>query len=310
MSTAQLASATTILAEIALALHPILIKQIGVNLPTQLLARLGTYSVLGTAFSDKADRQLSWGTTSKAAQSILFGLMNLVHIGASYVSYNHLPAGSALALFYTYPFFNILAGVLFLGDSLDTKIIPLMAMAFAGVLMIAKYTKEGEAENPEATENPAEAEKLSEKPAQKKNIALGITASLISAITETLIFMIAKTGEEGSPWLTLLKLYPAAFAALLGWITVTKAPVNTAAGNWIPLILFNVFIGFLGYSLRFWSIPRLPTAVFSILTFIGVAAGYGWGLVYSNEVPSAGALTGAGLITGALAFLGGGGGKN
>ena len=297
MSTAQLASATTILAEIALALHPILIKQIGVNLPTQLLARLGTYSVLGTAFSDKADRKLSWGTTSKVTQSIIFGLMNLVHIGSSYVSYNHLPAGSALALFYTYPFFNILAGVLFLGDSLDTKILPLMAIAFAGVLMIAKYTKD-------SSENPAETENQSEKVADK-NITLGVIASLISAITEAFIFMIAKTSETSSPWLATLKLYPAAFAALLVWITVTKAPVNTATGNWIPLILFNVFIGFLGYSLRFWSIPRLPTAVFSILTFIGVAAGYGWGLVYSNEVPSAGALTGAGLITAALGFLGG-----
>jgi drug/metabolite transporter (DMT)-like permease len=225
--------------------------------------------------------------------------MNLVHIGASYVSYNHLPAGSALALFYTYPFFNILAGVLFLGDSLDTKIIPLMAMAFAGVLMITKYTKDGETETTASQES-----------SPKKNIALGVAASLISAITETLIFMIAKTGEEGSPWLTLLKLYPAAFAALLGWITVTKAPINTVAGNWIPLILFNVFIGFLGYSLRFWSIPRLPTAVFSILTFIGVAAGYGWGLMYAKEVPSAGALAGAGLITGSLAFLGKAAGKN
>jgi len=40
MSTAQLATATTIVAEIAMALHPILIKQVGVNLPTQLLVRL------------------------------------------------------------------------------------------------------------------------------------------------------------------------------------------------------------------------------------------------------------------------------
>ena len=313
MSTTQLASATTILAEIALALHPILIKQIGVNLPTQLLARLGTYTVLGTAFSEKTDRKLSWGTTSKATQSIVFGLMNLVHIGASYISYNHLPAGSALALFYTYPFFNILAGVLFLGDTLDTKLLPLMAMAFGGVLMIAKYTKEGEEETEKQSENSADSENTGRHPTQstqptqsKKNIILGITASLISAITETLIFMIVKSGEEPSPWLPILKLYPAAFVALLGWITVTKASVNTTIGNWIPLILFNAFIGFLGYSLRFWSIPRLPTAVFSILTFIGVAAGYTWGLVYSNEVPSAGALTGAGLITGALAFLSGG----
>jgi drug/metabolite transporter (DMT)-like permease len=292
-TTTQLASATTILAEIALALYPILIKQVNVSLPIQLLARLGTFSGLGLALSDKTDRQLSWGSTSKSTQSIGFGIMNLIHIAASYISYNHLPAGSALALFYTYPFFNILAGVLFLGESFDTSLIPLMAMAFVGVLMIAKYTKDEE-EFSETTEN---------KPV-KRNIALGITASLISAFTETLIFMVAKTGEGGSPWLTILKLYPAAFAALLGWISVSKTAENQTAENWIPLILFNVCIGFIGYSIRFWSIPRLSTAVFSLLTFIGVAAGYGWGLLYAKEVPSTGALVGAGLITTAVTLLG------
>jgi drug/metabolite transporter (DMT)-like permease len=290
MNTSQLAAITTITAEIALALHPILIKQINVGLPTQLLARLGTYTVLGTALSSKSEREFSWGSIPTALRSLVFGLMNLVHIASSYVSYKHLPAGSALALFYTYPFFNILAGFLFLGDSISPSLIFLMAVAFTGVLLIAKYTKEGEGEG-EGEEG------------EKKNVALGVGASLISAITETMIFLIAKTGEEASPWLTILKLYPAALLGLVGWIGFSGADWKTSTANWIPLILFNVFIGFLGYSLRFWSIPRLPTAIFSILTFIGVAAGYGWGLAYAKEVPSAGALTGAGLITAALGFL-------
>ena len=141
MDTSQLATLTTITAEIALALHPILIKQIGVSLPTQLFARLGIYSALATGLSSPADRKFSWGSWSAATQSIVFGLMNLVHIGTSYLSYEHLPAGSALALFYTYPFFNILIGVLFLGDSFDFKLLPLLAMAFLGVLLISKYKR-------------------------------------------------------------------------------------------------------------------------------------------------------------------------
>ena len=291
MSTTQLATAATIIAEIALALYPILIKSVNVSLPIQLLARLGTFSGLGLALSDKSDRKLSWGGTSQAGQSILFGLMNLIHISASYTSYNHLPAGSALALFYTYPFFNILAGVLFLGDSFNSAHLPLLAMAFAGVLLIAKYTKDGD----EGTEKTT---------ASKRSIGFGITAALISACTESLIYLVAKTDETQSPILSIMKLYPAAFTALIGWITVTKTPITASAGNWSTLLIFNVLIGFLGYGIRFWSIPRLPTAVFSILTFIGVAAGYLWGLLYAEEVPSMGALTGAGLITGAVTLLG------
>jgi drug/metabolite transporter (DMT)-like permease len=286
METKNLASITTIVAEIALALHPILIKQVGVGLPTQLLARLGTYTILGTALSSSNERKIAWGDFSSATRSILYGIMNLVHIGSSYLSYRHLPAGSALALFYTYPFFNILAGVFFLGDKLNFQLIGLLITAFIGVLLISKFTKTDET-----------------KDGEPKNIAIGVAASLVSALTETMIFLIAKTGEEPSPWLTILKIYPGAFAGIIGWILFTGADWKTSVQNWIPLLLFNIFIGFIGYSLRFWSIPRLPTAVFSILTFIGVAAGYLWGLLYSKEIPSIGALAGAGLITGSLGVL-------
>lgn len=297
MNTSQLATLTTITAEIALALHPILIKQVGVSLPTQLFARLGTYSALGAALGSTEDRKFSWGSWSAATQSLVYGLMNLVHIGSSYLSYEHLPAGSALAIFYTYPFFNILAGVLFLGDKFDASLIPLLGMAFLGVVLISKYTKEGKEDEQETKQK----EGFEKKPT--KSIIIGVVASLISALTETLIFMIAKTGQEPSAFLPILKLYPGAFLGLLAFLGATKSPLSTDVNKWIPLLLFNIFIGFLGYGLRFWSIPRLPTAVFSILTFIGVAAGYGWGLTYAKEVPSGGALLGAGLITGALGIL-------
>ena len=298
MDTTQLATATTILAEIALALHPILIKQVGVGLPTQLLARLGTYTVLGSTLASSTDKKLAWGDWSTASKSIGYGLMNLIHIGSSYVSYQHLPAGSALALFYTFPFFNILAGVFFLGDSFKPIMLPLLLMAFLGVLLISRYTKEGfsDIEGPET-------QQTQQTQPTKKNIPLGIFAALLSALTETLIFLLAKSDSESSPYLTILKLYPAALVGLLGYVGFTGTPVQTSLKNWIPLILFNVFIGFLGYSLRFWSIPRLPTDVFSILTFIGVAAGYMWGLLYSKEVPTMGALGGAALITGSLGVL-------
>jgi len=291
MSTTQLATITTIVSEIAMALHPILIKQVSTSLPTQLLARLGVYSILGLAFSGPNDRTFSWGSSSKALQSILFGFMNLIHIGSSYLSYQYLPAGSALALYYISPFFNILGGTLFLGESLSFVTFGLMTVAFLGVLLISKYTKDGDGKGHD------------EKEKNKKNVWIGIGAALLSAFTESLIFFIAKTGEESTPWLPLLRLYPAALAGLLGWITFRGISIDTEVKNWIPLILFNVCIGFIGYSLRFWSIPRLPTAVFSILTFIGVAAGYSWGLLYAKEVPSVGALIGAGLITGSIGAL-------
>lgn len=281
------ASLSTVLAEVGLALYPILIKNIPTNLQTQLLARLGTFSTLGYLLSSSADRGFSWGSSQNILNSIILGIINLLHIGSSYLSYTHLQAGPALALFYVYPFFNILAGTLFLGERFETKFIAPLILAFAGVVLISKYTSDdGEGEGKE-----------SEKSVGKKNITLGVLASIFSALTETIIFLVAKTNETSSPWLTILRLYPGALLALLGsqFLKGTES-FDTKAQTWIPLILFNVCIGFIGYSLRFWSIPRLTTFIFSMLTFIGVISGYAWGLLYANEIPSIGALVGSLLI--------------
>lgn len=286
---------TTVLAEIALALHPIIIKEIPASLSTQLLARLGTYGTLSFALASPSERKETWGSAESAFTSFALGLMNLVHIASSYISYALLPAGSALALFYTYPFINILAGVLFLGDSFSWSFLPLMIIAFIGVILIAYSTKEQNVEEPKS---------LEEYPKMFRGVAWGIVMALISAFTETLIFLVAKTPRGAhSPWLSMSRLYPGAFLALLGWIFYEQKPIETNLRIWTPLLLFNLFIGFLGYSLRFFSIPLLPTAVFSLLTFIGVVAGYVWGLVFSKEVPNIKSLTGAGLITGSLAVL-------
>ena len=286
---------TTILAEIALALHPILIKEIPANLTTQLVARLGTYGILSLALAAPSERIDTWGSSGAIATSVGLGLMNLVHIAASYISYALLPAGSALALFYTYPFMNILAGTLFLGDSFQWRIVPLMAIAFAGVLLIAFSTKEADVEAPKA-----------EYPTQIQGIGWGVIMALISAITETLIYLVAKVPRgANSPWLSMSRLYPGALVGLGGWLFATGkfTEIQGGMGIWGPLLGFNIFIGFIGYSLRFFSIPKLPTAMFSILTFIGVVAGYIWGMIFSNEKPKLQSLTGAGLITGSLALL-------
>jgi drug/metabolite transporter (DMT)-like permease len=292
---ANTAIITTILAEIALALHPIIIKEVPSNLTSQLLARLGTYGILSVALASPDERTETWGSVSSAGISIALGLMNIVHIASSYISYTLLPAGSALALFYTYPFMNILAGILFLGDKFALWMLPLMIIAFVGVILIARSTHESEVE---------ESATVTSLPF--KGVQWGVAMSLISAFTETLLFLFAKVPRHAhSPWLSMSRLYPGALLALVAWIATTGrfSELAISGKSWAKLLGFNACIGFVGYSLRFFSIPLLPTAIFSTLTFIGVVAGYGWGLILSNEVPVVMSLIGAGLITGALSIL-------
>ena len=275
--------------EIALALHPILLKNIHVPLLTQLVLRLGTYSTLGGVLAEKADWKHAWGSWDVAIPSIFFGLMNLVHIGSSYISYKHLSAGSSLALFYTYPFMNILAGVLFLGETVSWNILPWVFLAFIGVLCISY------AENTKDKKESFE---------EQKNAIFGISMALLSAFTETMIFLLVKTSNGNSPFFNILQLYPVGFLALLGYSawkgfgSIKGTPIQIG-----QIIAFNAFIGFVGYCLRFYSIPRTTTVVFSLLTFVGVVAGYSWGLLFAGEKPSWLALVGSGCITGSVAAI-------
>jgi drug/metabolite transporter (DMT)-like permease len=293
---ATLATFTTLASESALSLYPILIKSVPVSLQTQLLARLGTYSVAAFAVAKPAEYTIPFRWSSLG-----LGLMNFVHILASYISYLYLPAGVALSLFYTYPFFNILAGVLFLGDKLAAWTIPLLVLAFAGVVLIAVYTKGGEED--EAAAAAAKSTGTAAAAAAKPwEIAAGILLALLSAVTESAIFLLAKSAGA-TPAGTMLQLYPAALLPLAAWSFLQPGSIGATLQQTALLVGFNLIVGFLGYFLRMFSIPLLPTAVFSVLTFVGVTAGYLWGLLFAKEVPTLGALAGSGLIALAVGLL-------
>ena len=273
-----------LLSEATLSLYPILIKNVHTDLATQLFFRLGTYSALSAGFADKKDLISTWGSVPSALSSLAYGFMNLIHIGSSYIGFTELPAGTAMALFYTYPFFNIIAGVLFLGEDFKMVTLPFFVLALVGVYLLSK-----EKEKPEQKEGFSET-----------NWTRGLIAIFIAALTETLIFIIAKVAPSASnAFYPMLQLYVGAFFLWIGVLGAkAQMPDWSAAG---PLLLFNTFIGFLGYAMRFYAIPLLPTAVFSILSFIGVVTAYGWGNLFVGEVPSLEAFLGAILITGSIA---------
>ena len=265
-------------------LHPILLKTVEVPLITQILFRMGTYSSLSGIFASSADWIESFGSFYAVFRSLAYSLMNLLHIGVSYESYKYLSAGSAIAIYYIYPFINILGGYLFLNEAIKWQMIPLFFIAFAGVLFISY------AEN--------------QKDEDKKNTSFGVLMAVLAAFTESLIYFVVKGSQINSPFSKLLQLYAlgflslSAYSGVQGFKDVSGTPKEIGT-----IIVFNIFIGFLAYILRFYAIPLLNVSVYSILTFIGVATGYLWGLIFVGETPSALALLGAGCITGSVFLL-------
>lgn len=273
--------------EIVLSLYPILIKAVNTNIFTQILARFLVFPTLAIVFGSTYDFKAIWSSPYEAFVAILHGLLNLGHIAVSYISFKNLPVGSAISLFYLYPVFNIIAGAIMFNETLSLTAILLILIAFAGAYLVAM------------------SHKYKDDPRQAKNHRMGVIMAILAAITETIIFVFVKsnTDAQSSPFYTINHLYPAGLAILLLYAIFNKNVVDISTMNWSKLLGFNAFLGFTGYLARFFAIPRIPTIIFSLLSFIGVSFGYIWGILFTGDEPTTKAMVGGGLIATAIGAL-------
>jgi drug/metabolite transporter (DMT)-like permease len=203
------------------------------------------------------------------------GLLNLTHVGASYKAFTDLTAGNAMALFYTYPIMNLVAASLALGETIEPVTWMWMGVALVGAVLIAQPSGTG------------------------WNL-IGVGAALLAAATETGIYLLFRDlPKQTLPWKRMLELYGGSFL-LWGGLAVSglwkggAGPLQTSSA--VAMVLFNLFIGFVGYGLRFFTIPKISTVAFSALSFFGIISAYIFGWLFQSEVPSWSAFAGAAAI--------------
>jgi drug/metabolite transporter (DMT)-like permease len=282
----ELPEITTITSEIVLSLYPILIKVVDTGLDSQMLARTATFATLAFAL---VSRNQFLRILETPGLLVFLGLLNLVHIGTSYLAFQDLPAGPAMALFYTYPLWNLIFAWLIQGEAIELGVLPWFGLAFFGSLLIIRDIKEAFVPDP--------------KQEKEDHTTRGIFAALAAALTEVAIYLVTRAYDQATPFPLEFQLYGGGLAWLIVGLLATGRSIvsDTRASTWIPLLAFNALIGFIGYSLRFWSVPRLSVSVFSILSFVGVFSAYAFGARFVNEIPSLQSLLGGALITGAIA---------
>jgi drug/metabolite transporter (DMT)-like permease len=249
------------------------------------------FPALALAFGPFSDFFKTWGSLEGAFSGLLFNILNIEHIAASYTSYKNLPVGSAISLFYLYPIFNVIAGALLFGETLSVFSIIVIAIAFLGMYLIT-------------TSKNTEKRSIFEEQYRKKH-NYGVIMGIIAAITETLIFVFIRSNKDAqvSPYYTVNHLYPAGLVILLIFGFFNKNMVDTKEINWMKLIGFNALLGFTGYLSRFYAIPKISTLVFSLLSFFGVAFGYTWGILFIGDKPTLKAILGGVLIVGSAGLL-------
>ena len=90
-----LATAGVIYSELILSLYPILIQGIDTSLFTQYVSRFLVYPLCAILVGGLGDFWKAWGDSTAIFQSIGLGLLNLVHVGTSYVAFANLIPGLA-----------------------------------------------------------------------------------------------------------------------------------------------------------------------------------------------------------------------
>jgi drug/metabolite transporter (DMT)-like permease len=183
--------------------------------------------------------------------------------------------------------FNILGAAAVLGESLPLSQLPWIGLAFAGALLLAQ-------------------------PTAKNWTLVGVVCALLAAATETGIYLWFKTKSEpnvetfegkdvdAQPWTKMIQLYGssgvlwALVAVVLGSLGfLAKGTFRLTAAGLGTIALFNALVGFNGYALRFFLIPRVSTVVYSVLSFFGVVSAYGLGWLFQGEVPTLTQVAGA-----------------
>ena len=227
--------------------------------------------------------------TSALGETVAVGLLNLLHVAGSYLGFEALAGGNAMALFYTYPIFNILGASALLGESLSLRSLPWIVVALAGAVALAQPSAARGTWN-----------------------AIGVSAALLAALTETGIYLWFKSHKDGDtdqPYTKMVQMYGASavawlLAAVLVVVTGAVGGAFNISGSGLGAVLgFNAIVGFLGYALRFYLIPRVSTVVFSALSFFGVVSAYLLSWLFAGEVPTALQAAGAAAIIAANAVL-------
>jgi len=276
----DVANGLVVVSEIVLSAYPLLIKLVDASVFFQTGLRMMVFTVLGLIAALSVGQPLLFSTFF-SGETLATGLLNLLHVFVSYVAFDKMAAGNAMALFYTYPVWNILGASAVLGEVLKVGALPWMGLALAGAVALAQ-------------------------PTANNWSLVGVVAALIAALTETGIYLWFKarpstgTNSESGPWIKMTQMFGgsgllwlviAAVGTLGGWFAANTFSVSSSGLS--AILLFNALVGFTGYALRFYMIPKVSTVVFSALSFLGIVAAYGFGWIGAGEVPNTTQMMGA-----------------
>jgi drug/metabolite transporter (DMT)-like permease len=276
-----------LISEVVLSAYPLLIKLVDTSVFYQTGLRMIIFTVLAVAGAGAVGGPLLPDVLF-SGETLATGMLNLLHVLSSYFAFDKLAAGNAMALFYTYPVFNIIGSALAFKEKIPMTSLPWIGLAFVGTVLLSQPTKTNWS-------------------------AAGVAAALVAALTETGIYLWFKSHKEDEsdqPFTKMAQMYGSSSALwaigaviLLAIGYFSTSAFNISLAGLGAVAAFNTFVGFLGYAMRFYIIPKVSTVGFSVMSFFGVISAYLLSWVFIGETPSLTQGIGAAAIIAANAVL-------
>ena len=266
-----------VLSEVILSAYPLLIKLVDVSVLLQTGLRMAVFTTLAAVAAVLTKNPLAVGSLL-STETLGAGVLNLIHVFTSYTAFEQLTGGNAMALFYTYPVFNILATAAVFKETIPLTSVPWITLALGGAIALAQ-------------------------PTATNWTLVGVISALLAALTEVGIYIWFRLHEEkesNQPWTKMIQMYGSsgvlwavgiAAAAAVG--VLAKNTLNITPSGLGSILAFNSLVGFTGYALRFFLIPQVSTIVFSVLSFFGIVSAYVFDWIFTNQKPNMTQILGA-----------------
>ena len=270
-----------LISNILLSAYPIIIKLYikDISILVQLIIRIIVYICLSLPFLIIGGEGINIFTSLIDPKFLIISAVNLLHIYSSYKGFEYLNAGIALTTFYSYPIIQVLLSRIFLGTQLTTSI---MYSLFGSLIGIGILNKDNFGTNIQLN----------------TNIGKGFMFITIAALTEAIIGVFYKGIDIKNPFMSLYTLYAPAFLFFIIWYIFYYNKINNSIvdkkDNWWNLlinhsglikkvILFNLLIGGLGYTLRLFSLSKISISWFSGLSFTSSLSAFLLAWLFLNE---------------------------
>jgi drug/metabolite transporter (DMT)-like permease len=271
-----------LVSNVLLSSYPILIKSYITNISVlvQLIVRIVVYICLSLPFLLIGGEGMNILTTLIEPKYLAISAVNMLHIYSSYKGFEYLNAGISLTTFYSYPIIQVLLSHIYLGTDLTLGLMYNLFGSLLGIGILNKDTFMGE---------------------KSINIKKGFAFIAIAAITEAIIGVFYKGVDIQNPFMSLYSLYAPAFVFFIIWYLYQKYKelkqtdqVDEKKNNWWyiltnhggfmkRIIIYNMLIGGLGYTLRLFSLTKIPIGWFSGLSFTSSLSAFMMGWFFLGE---------------------------